>query len=108
MGTVAEREIGKAVEALLSGAKMISIHCATCRGPLFERGDRIFCPVCGEDKRFPTGPAEPPAPTSGAERVLRQKLDAITAQIEKETDHRKTLELLEEVKSILDALQKMR
>ena len=98
--------MSKAVEALLAGGKMLSIHCANCKGPLFERDGVIFCPVCGEEKRFVTKPEV--APPSEAERILREKLDALTARIGKETDHRKTLELLEEVKSILEVLQRLR
>ena len=42
-------KVTKMAEALLSGGKMLSLHCAKCRGPLFEKDGKITCAVCGEN-----------------------------------------------------------
>lgn len=35
------------VELLLSKATMLHYHCDKCKSPLFEKEDKIICPVCG-------------------------------------------------------------
>ncbi|MFQ6136719.1 MAG: Sjogren's syndrome/scleroderma autoantigen 1 family protein [Candidatus Hydrothermarchaeales archaeon] len=42
-----EDRVDKMVELLLSGARMMRYHCPKCKSPLFERGNKIICPVCG-------------------------------------------------------------
>lgn len=89
-----EREkVKKIAEALIGGARMLSLHCASCLSPLFEQGGKIFCPICGE-KQF-----------SESERVLKEKLRNLLSQLEKETDHERVLKLLEEIKSIQELLK---
>ncbi len=38
--------IKKMANLLLSKAKMLEIHCPTCKIPLFEKDGKIFCPSC--------------------------------------------------------------
>ena len=35
-------------ELLLSKATMLQYHCGKCGSPLFQKEDKIICPVCGE------------------------------------------------------------
>jgi len=44
-----DKKISDAVNLLYKGAKMLSYHCPDCKVPLFQDGDRIFCPSCGRD-----------------------------------------------------------
>lgn len=102
-------KIAKMTEMLLAGGKMLSIHCATCLGPLFEFGGKTVCPVCrGEALSAKAGGKREPAPTSKIEGVLLSKLNSLAEQLEKETDHEKTLEILDRVKSILEVLQRLK
>jgi UPF0148 protein len=89
-----EEKIRKIAETLMAGAKMLSIHCATCFSPLFEQDGRIFCPLCGDKQ------------TSNIEKVLKQKLQNLLSQLEKETDHEKVMKLLQEIKAIQELLRK--
>ena len=103
-----EKHVTKITDMLLSGGKMLSIHCGECKSPLFEYQGKVMCPVCGErEAEVPPKPAAKPA-AIGAERVLREKLDWVTGQLQKETDHRKISELLELMKSILEALERVK
>lgn len=43
---VQDKKISEAAEILLKGARMLSFHCPECLLPLFQSGDRVFCPSC--------------------------------------------------------------
>lgn len=104
-----DEKITKMTEMLLGGGKMLSVHCDTCKGPLFEFKEKIVCPVCGERIEAAKAEAKPKAaPTEKVEDILRAKLNALATQLEKETDHVKTLELLDRIKSILEVLEKLK
>ncbi len=104
-----DERIAKMTEMLLGGGKMLSVHCGTCKGPLFEFKGKVVCPVCGERTEAVKAEAKPKAaPTEKVEGILRAKLNALADQLEKETDHAKTLELLDRIKSILEVLEKLK
>jgi UPF0148 protein len=104
-----DEKISKMAGMLLAGGKMLSIHCSTCKGPLFEFKGKVICPVCGEKTATAEVKAKPEeAPLSKVEGVLRAKLNTLTERLEKETNHEKTLELLDRIKSILDAIEKLK
>jgi UPF0148 protein len=88
-----EEKVRKIAEALTAGARMLSVHCASCFSPLFEQNGRIFCPLCGEKQ------------TSETEKVLKEKLRSLLSQLERETDHEKVLKLLEEIKTVQELLK---
>ena len=103
-----EGKIAKMTEMLLAGGKMLSVHCGACLGPLFEFKGKAVCPVCGEKSEPAKAEVKPePLPTGKMEEVLRGKLNSLAEQLEKETDHGKTLELLDRVKSVLEVLEKL-
>jgi uncharacterized Zn finger protein (UPF0148 family) len=100
-----EKNVGKIAEMLLAGGKMLSLHCAKCRSPLFEYEDKVMCPICGEK----TEAARPEAkPVGEVERVLLEKLNQLATEFEKETDRHAAAELLELMKSILEVLEKLK
>jgi UPF0148 protein len=99
---VPEEGIDRAVEALFSGARMLSVHCAECKGPLFEKEGRVFCPVCGE--RQERGKE---APEAGLEETLRRKLGELRARLEREEDHERTMKILKEIDALVEVLRKL-
>jgi len=101
---VEEKKVAKMVDVLLAGGKMLPVHCAKCGGPLFEREGKVECAVCGE-KAKPEAKAEP---LRRVEEVLHAKLNSLAEQLAKETDYTKTLELLNNIKSTLEALEKLK
>jgi UPF0148 protein len=98
---VPEEKIDRAVEALFSGARMLSLHCAECRGPLFEKEGRVFCPVCGEK-----GGGEK-APEAGLGETLRKKLGELRARLEKEENHEEMMKILKEIDALVEVLRKL-
>ncbi len=104
-----DEKIAKITEMLLGGGKMLSVHCGACKGPLFEFRGEVVCPVCGERTEAEKVEAKPKAaPAEKVESILRTKLNSFAEQLEKETDHTKTLELLDRIKSVLEVLEKLK
>lgn len=104
-----DEKLGKMTEMLLGGGKMLSVHCGTCKGPLFQFEGKVVCPVCGEKAKVAKAEVKPKvAPIERVENVLRAKLNSLAEELAKETDHAKTLELLDRVKSILEVLEKLK
>jgi UPF0148 protein len=104
---VEEEKLRKTADMLLAGGRMLGVHCGTCMSPLFEFQGKIVCPVCGGK----TKPAKPEAKAPSlkkVEEVLHAKINSLAEQLAEETDHAKTLELLERLKSALEALEKLR
>jgi len=99
-----EEQVTKIARFLLAGGKMLGIHCGKCRSPLFEREGRIVCPVCGELE------AEGEARARGSERVreiLERKLTELAESLEVESDREKIVEILEKMKGLLEALERI-
>ncbi len=102
-----EEKLAEITEMLLAGGKMLGVHCGKCMSPLFEFQGKIVCPVCrGEAK--PIKPEVGGPPLKKVEEVLHAKINSLAEQLAEETDHAKTLELLERIKSALEALEKLR
>ncbi|MDI6819805.1 MAG: Sjogren's syndrome/scleroderma autoantigen 1 family protein [Candidatus Hodarchaeaceae archaeon] len=98
-------------EMLLAGGKMLSLHCATCKSPLFEYKGKVVCPICGEKTKATTPEkAELRAmPAIGEiEGILLEKLNQLAAELKREGDRRTLAELLGLMKSILEVLEKLK
>jgi uncharacterized Zn finger protein (UPF0148 family) len=104
---VQDDKIAKMAEALLSGGKMLSLHCAKCMGPLFEIDGKVTCAVCGEKVVETKAEAAKPVAAKDVRDILTEKLQELTAQLRVETDSRKFSEILVLMKSILEALEKL-
>lgn len=103
-----DENIPKIAEMLLAGGKMLAVHCGTCMSPLFEYQGKVVCPVCREAKKqAPKVEVEKPA-LGKVEEVLLAKINSLAEQLANETDHAKTLELLDRIKSALEALEKVK
>jgi uncharacterized Zn finger protein (UPF0148 family) len=108
-----DEKISKITEMLLAGGKMLGIHCGTCESPLFEFKGKISCPVCGvpekkpPPKKVPEAGPEPKA-LEKLEKALYSKLESLSEQLKKETDHAKTVELLNGIKAALETLERLK
>ena len=102
LGPMEAEKMAKITKLLLAGAKMLSVHCASCRSPLFQLRDRVTCPVCGEKV---VAKAEPKPVSKELKTVLREKLDALTEELKREKDPRRISEILAAVKSVREALK---
>jgi UPF0148 protein len=96
-------------ELLLSKARMLPYHCDSCKSPLFEKDEKIICPVCGELKIEKKDQKEK-VKTEGLQtdsktaQVLKKKRDELLAKIEKEKNPKKLTDLLEALNKINKSL----
>ncbi len=103
-----DENLPKITEMMLAGGKMLAVHCGSCMSPLFEYRGKVVCPVCGDKTTAAVKPETKPASLGKVEQVLQEKIGSLAEQLAKETDHAKTLELLERMKSALEALDKVK
>ncbi|MEW6592502.1 MAG: Sjogren's syndrome/scleroderma autoantigen 1 family protein [Candidatus Hadarchaeota archaeon] len=104
-----EERLSKITEMLLSGGKMLGVHCGKCMSPLFDVRGRVLCPVCKAEAR-------PQAPNAGVETqplkkveaALNAKLDSLSEQLARETDHAKVAAILDSIKSTLEAIERLK
>jgi UPF0148 protein len=94
---------------LLAKARMLQYHCGNCKSPLFEKEEKIICPVCGEmkiekEEVKEKAKAKEPTTDSKTAQVLLKKRDEILAKIEKEKNPKKLTELLEALEKINKSL----
>lgn len=100
-----EKNVGKIAEMLLAGDKMLSLHCATCRSPLFEHEGKVVCPICGEKAEAAKSEVKP---AGEVECIMLDRLDQLAKEFKEETDRHAAAELLELMKSILEVLEKLK
>jgi len=104
---VKDENIPKIVEMLLAGGKMLAVHCGTCLSPLFEYQGKVVCPVCGGGTK-PAKAEVKPSSLDKVRKTLQAKINSLAEQLAAETDHAKTLELLDRIKSALEALERIK
>lgn len=94
---------------LLSKARMLQYHCGNCKSPLFEKEEKVICPVCGELKiekeevKEKAG-AKEPTTNSKTAKVLVKKRDELLAKIENEKNPKKLTDLLDALEKINKSL----
>lgn len=104
-----DKALKSMTDLLLSKARMLQYHCGNCKSPLFEKGEKVICPVCGElkiekeDKKGKTKKDGPKA-ESKMSKVLLKKRDELLARIEKEKNPKKLTDLLEALEKINKSL----
>lgn len=103
-----DENIPKIAEMLLAGGRMLAVHCGSCMSPLFEYQGKVVCPVCGNMAKPEAKAGTKPSALGKVEQVLQEKISSLAEQLAKETDHAKTLELLDRMKSALEALDKVK
>ncbi len=99
-----DKALKSMTDLLLSKARMLQYHCGNCKSPLFEKGEKVICPVCGELKIEKEDKKGKTKTESKMSRVLLKKRDEIFAKIEKEKSPKKLTDLLEALEKINKSL----
>ena len=104
-----DKALKNMTDLLLSKARMLQYHCANCKSPLFEKGEKVICPVCGELKiekkeEKEKGKTEGTITDSKTAQVLKKKRDEMLVKIEKEKNPKKLTDLLEALEKINKSL----
>ena len=104
----------KAAEMLLGGATLLGEPGPYCGGVRVMKDGQALCTGCGKrpesrgvPRRPAWGPAEGPGGAMGRiGEVLEKKLQALTAELEREEDHGRQQEILTTINSLLEAIEK--
>jgi UPF0148 protein len=104
-----EEALKNMTDLLLSKARMLQYHCGDCKSPLFEKGEKVICPVCGEleiEKRGEKEKAKAKEARADTKttQILLKKRDELLTKIEKEKDPKKLTDLLEALEKINKSL----
>jgi len=99
----------KAVDLLLTGATLLSEPCPYCSGVRVMKDGSALCVNCGrepknEKKKEMTENTE----SNSTLETLEKKLDLLSKELEKESDHEKQQNILKSINSLVEILEKMR
>ncbi len=124
----------KAVEMLLKGATLLGEPCPYCKGVRVMKDGHALCVNCGrepepkhsvqleaaEDKKEmdeskPSSPvttstttADAAAATDEPIKILERKLEELSRELEKETDHEKQQSILKSINSLMDTIERFK
>lgn len=111
-----DKKISEAAKALVRGAKMLSQHCPECKLPLFQEGERIYCPSCGkdvvivsdDDASVPDIQIEEGGDVAGAVENLRKLIDNLSAKLLESSysEMREILDIMLKAAEVLERLKK--
>ena len=103
-----DKALKNMTDLLLSKARMLQYHCGNCKSPLFEKGEKIVCPVCGEmkveEKEEKKAKAGATPTDSKTIQVLKKKRNELLVKIENEKNPKKLTDLLEALEKINKSL----
>ncbi|MBU2559352.1 hypothetical protein KKA03_00480 [archaeon] len=94
-----DKALKNMTDLLLAKARMLQYHCGNCKSPLFEKEEKIICPVCGEMK-VETEEVKEKASDTKTSKVLVKKRDELLLKIEKEKNPKKLTDLLEALEKL--------
>ena len=106
----------RAADMLLRGATLVSEPCPYCRGVRVIKDGDALCIDCGRapEKRAVAedgaGPRERrrQQPRPAALQTLERKLEALSCELERETDHPKQLEIIRSIDSLAGAISRIK
>ncbi|MDK2790735.1 MAG: hypothetical protein PWP15_1242 [Methanothermococcus sp.] len=97
---------------LIKGSKMLGKHCKRCGFPLFEKGGKIYCPVCdsreGEEKITKKIEDETKAKTKSISEVsvVDNKINYLLERLDKETEINRIVEIGNALKVLIEVREK--
>ena len=101
----------KAVEMLLKGATLLSEPCPYCKGVRVMHDGNALCVTCGrkpEAKTIPTEEQKPKSAPNSTVGILEKKLESLSKELEKESDHNKQQDILKSINSLIETIEKLK
>ncbi len=99
----------KAVDMLLQGATLLREPCPYCSGVRVMKEGQALCVNCGREPEKRNIPQQDnkEQKTSILE-TLEKKLETLSKELEQESDHEKQQAILNSIKSLIEAVDKIR
>ena len=99
----------KAVDLLLTGATLLSEPCPYCSGVRVMKDGSALCIICGREPKNEIKKEKVENTESNSTlETLEKKLDLLSKELEKESDHEKQQNILKSINSLVEILEKMR
>ena len=99
---------------LLKGATLVSEPCPYCKGIRVIKDGYAFCVSCGKEPEIKETKLEYTIPESGSKKsenvlkVLEQKLELLSKELEQEKNYEKQQQILKSINSLADIIRKLK
>ena len=99
----------KAIDLLLTGATLLSEPCPYCSGVRVMKDGNALCVNCGREPKDKDMKDDTENNESNSTlEILETKLETLTKELEKESDHEKQQNILKSINSIVEILGKIK
>ena len=97
----------KAVEMLLNGATLLAEPCPYCKGVRVIKDGNALCIDCGKEPKQETENSPTKHESTSTLKIMQNKLEKLSKQLEKEEDPTKQQELIETIDSLISVIDKL-
>ena len=109
MKTMSKDLTKRAVEMLLQGATLLREPCPYCSGVRVMKEGQALCVTCGrEPERRDIPQQNNKEQKSSILETLEKKLEALSKELENESDHQKQQTILKSINSLIEAMDKIK
>ena len=99
----------KAIKMILSGGTLLSEPCPYCMGVRIMKDGHALCVNCGkEPEQKPTKTQTKEKKSISTLKILEQKLEKLSTQLEREDQPTKQQELIKSIDSLIDIIAKLK
>ena len=97
----------KAVDMLLNGATLLAEPCPYCKGVRVIKDGNALCIVCGKEPKQETENIPNKHESTSTLKIMQNKLEKLSKQLEKEEDPVKQQELIKTIDSLISVIDKL-
>ena len=99
----------KAIKMILNGGTLLSEPCPYCKGVRVMKDGHALCVNCGkEPKQKPTKTQTKEKKSVSTLKILEQKLEKLSSQLEREDKPAIQQELIKSIDSLIDIIAKLK
>ena len=97
----------KAVEMLLNGATLLAEPCPYCKGVRVIKDGNALCIDCGKEPKQETENSPTKHESTSTLKIMQNKLEKLSKQLEKEEDPAKQQEFIKTIDSLIGVIDKL-
>ena len=97
----------KAVEMLLNGATLLAEPCPYCKGVRIIKDGNALCIDCGKEPKQETENSPTKHESTSTLKIMQNKLEKLSKQLEKEEDPAKQQEFIKTIDSLISVIDKL-
>jgi len=97
----------KAVDMLLKGATLLREPCPYCGGVRVMKEGHALCVNCGKEPENRVTSKEPKK-EGDILKILEKKLEDLSMELEKETDHKRQQKILQSINTLVETISNLK